>query len=81
MPPAQPTLRRPSLNLKGTTFRGRPSPSPSRRQREDGEEPVAIPVIHALDRPYRVEIELEGELKISGELKGFSLTPADESSD
>ena len=45
------------------------------------EQPTAIPVIHALDRPYRVEIQLEGDLKISGELKGFSLTPTDESAD
>lgn len=76
--PAQPTLRRPpELNRTGTTFRERPFPSP--RQPQDDEQPVAIPVIHALDRPYRVEIQLEGDLKISGELKGFSLTPADES--
>ncbi len=50
-------------------------------QQGHAEQPTAIPVIHALDRPYRVEIQLEGDLKISGELKGFSLTPTDDSAD
>lgn len=38
--------------------------------------PVAIPIIHALDQPYRIEVQLEGELRISGELKGFSIKPS-----
>ena len=37
-----------------------------------------MPVIHALDRPYRVEMQFEGELRISGELKGFRMTPVEE---
>jgi sporulation protein YlmC with PRC-barrel domain len=38
---------------------------------------VAVPVIHGLDRPYRIEIQLEGDLRISGELKDFRLTPSE----
>ena len=64
------------LTFQGWNVTGREIPP---RVLGDDEEPVAIPVIHSLDRPYRVEIQLEGDLKISGELKGFSLTPADES--
>jgi len=37
-----------------------------------------MPVIGALDRPYRVEMQFEGELRISGELKGFRMTPMEE---
>jgi PRC-barrel domain len=44
----------------------------------DQQEAVAMPVIHALDRPYRVEMQFEGELRISGELKGFRMTPVEE---
>jgi hypothetical protein len=44
----------------------------------DDREAVAIPVIQALDRPYRIEMQFEGELRISGELKGFRMTPAEE---
>ena len=50
-------------------------PGPASAAPADHDLPVAIPVIHALDRPQRVEIELSGELRISGELKGFSLKP------
>jgi hypothetical protein len=53
-----------------------PQPAPALRPAPVETDPeVAIPVIHALDRPQRVEIELAGELRISGELKGFSLKP------
>jgi hypothetical protein len=37
---------------------------------------AAIPLIHGLDQPYRVEIALEGELRVSGVLKGLSIQPA-----
>jgi hypothetical protein len=37
-----------------------------------------MPVVHGLDKPYRVEMRFEGELRISGELKGFRMTPSDE---
>jgi hypothetical protein len=57
-----------------------PPPDPAERL-EGGEQPAAIPVIHAIERPYRVEIQLEGELKLSGELKGFSMIPSDEAGD
>jgi hypothetical protein len=43
----------------------------------DEEHAVAIPLIHGLDRPYRVEIALEGEIRVSGELKSFSILPTD----
>ncbi len=43
---------------------------------DDPNRPVAIPVIHALDQPYRVEIQLTGELSISGELRGFKMVPS-----
>lgn len=43
---------------------------------ESEPEPVAIPVVHGLDQPYRVELELTGGIKISGELTGFSLLPS-----
>ncbi len=64
---------------------GPPTPqlAPAQPPRSDAaqgrgaEEPVAIPVINGLDRPQRVEIELSGELRISGDLKAFSLRPAD----
>ena len=59
-----------------------PESSPRVGPRPAGtEETVAIPVIHALDKPYRIEIQLEGDLRISGELKGFSMTPRDEDRD
>ena len=57
-----------------------PQPAPAAGPRPlnpiEHDPEVAIPVIHALDRPQRVEIELAGELRISGELKAFSLKPA-----
>ncbi len=52
-------------------------PPPQAPPRADGDTPVAIPVIHGLDQPQRIEIELSGDLRISGELKGFSLKPMD----
>ena len=58
-------------------------PGPSEQAAQNGsndadQQPAAVPVIQALDRPQRVEIELTGGIKISGELTGFSLTPVDE---
>jgi hypothetical protein len=54
-------------------------PAPDSASSSGGQrEAVAMPVIHALDRPYRVEMQFEGELRISGELKGFRMTPAEE---
>jgi sporulation protein YlmC with PRC-barrel domain len=41
----------------------------------DDQTAVAIPLIHGLDQPYRVEIALEGEIRVSGELKSFSIQP------
>jgi hypothetical protein len=34
-------------------------------------------MIGGIDGPYRVEIELAGGLRLSGELRGFRLTPLD----
>ncbi len=52
-----------------------PAPPPPSAHAGD-DPPVAIPIIHALDQPYRIEVQLEGELRISGELKGFSIKPS-----
>ncbi len=52
-----------------------PAPIPPGAHAAD-DPPVAIPIIHALDQPYRIEVQLEGELRISGELKGFSIKPS-----
>lgn len=38
----------------------------------------AIPTIDGLDRPYRVEIQLQGDVRISGELSGLRITPIED---
>lgn len=60
-------------------------PEPQRQKAQpsaeaDGDH-AAVPVIHALDQPQRVEIELTGTIKISGDLTGFSLNPAEQDSE
>jgi sporulation protein YlmC with PRC-barrel domain len=50
---------------------GRPAPPPQ-------DAAPAIPSVDGLDRPYRVEIQLRGEVRISGELSGLRLTPIDD---
>lgn len=42
---------------------------------DDPSQAVAIPLVQGLDQPYRVEIALTGELRVSGELKSFSIQP------
>ncbi len=64
---------------RGPEDGGASSPVPdSAAASGDQQGAVAMPVIHALDRPYRVEMQFEGELRISGELKGFRMTPVEE---
>ncbi len=81
-PPAQPPApqaqpRRPAAPYPAPAAAQSPEPRPLAPPLADGETPVAIPVIHGLDQPQRIEIELSGDLRISGELKGFSLKPMD----
>lgn len=40
--------------------------------------PPVVPGIDGLDRPYRVEIQLRGEVQISGELSGLRITPIED---
>jgi hypothetical protein len=48
------------------------------RQESGPERVVSLPVIGELDRAYRVEIRFRGEISVSGELGGLSVTPIDE---
>jgi hypothetical protein len=45
---------------------------------ESASEAEAIPGDDGLDRPHRVEIELRGEVRISGELSGLRIAPIDD---
>lgn len=65
-----------------------PAPAPTAQQPQaprlrpqapdDGSQTVAIPLVQGLDQPYRVEIALTGELRVSGELKSFSIQPTEQ---
>lgn len=56
----------------------RPAPAPERPPAEWSPEAAAAPVIRGLDRPQRIEMELEGGLRITGRLKSFKLTPIED---
>ena len=45
---------------------------------EPQDPPPAIPNVDELEQPYRVEIRLRGEVRISGELSGLRITPVED---
>ena len=59
----------------------RSAPAASAPASSPGSEPdetASLPIVHGLDGPYRIELELEGGLRISGELRSLRILPLDE---
>jgi hypothetical protein len=77
MPPTSPYREVPDRPLEAA-----PPPRPLNpvepQPQQRPERVVSLPVIGELDRAYRVEIRFRGEISVSGELGGLSVTPVDE---
>jgi hypothetical protein len=54
---------------------GAAPPGPPGLAPDEGEDLVALPIIHKLDRPYEVEVKLSGEITFRGDLRDIRLVP------